>query len=106
MPPHLVTERDRVPPMMAICSARSAVTLRDHRDGASRGSRYGPPWATMSSGAEALEAGVTQLDLELTRTVADHVAEITTRRHTMAFRVLAALAWGLLLVALTAVLVR
>lgn len=60
----------------------------------------------LALGVEALEAGVTQLDLELTRTVADHVAEVATRRHTMAFRVLAALAWGLLLVALTAIVVR
>lgn len=60
----------------------------------------------MESGAETMEAGVTQLDIELTRTVADHVAKITTRRHTMAFRVMAALAWALLLVALTAVVVR
>lgn len=81
--------------------ARRAVTAMGRSADRGTGHR-GRPWRCV----EALEAGVTQLDLELTRTVADHVAEIATRRYTRAFRVLAALAWGLLLVALTALVVR
>lgn len=90
----------------AIGAVRSAVMLCGHREWGVRRIAVRATMGDHGGCVEALEAGVTQLDLELTRTVADHVAEITTRRHTMAFRVLAALAWGLLLVALTALVVR